>query len=392
MHFALLGDHPDGLDMSAALVATGRHELSIYHGPPAGHDTLRTRGLTPRNVADLEEVLANPAIKAVIVAGKLSVRAAQLRRALQSERHVLCVHPPDPSADVAYEAALIQADTQYVLLPLLPDAQHPAIVRLAEWLRASDAPFRCLQMERWLTGPVFVEPRRGHGQPSFRDWTVLRALGGEIVEVSAFASGEEVMPDEPLLLSGRFEAGGLLQASILPSQREPRWRLQVLGSATSAELVFPSGGQGPSRLETRVGDAEPRVEEWPAWDPWPEMVGVFETAVAAYPRPTRTTVRWQDCVRALELDDAARRSVERRRASTLDFQEVSEAVGFKGTMTLVGCAMLWGLLLLLIAGNWFRPALWAIPILLAGFLVLQLFRWFAPGAPADEQGSDGPPA
>jgi hypothetical protein len=54
-------------------------------------------------------------------------------------------------------------------------------------------------------------------------------------------------------------------------------------------------------------------------------------------------------------------------------------------MTLVGCAMLWGLLLLVIIGNWFRPALWAIPILLAGFLGLQLLRWFLPPKPEDEE-------
>jgi predicted dehydrogenase len=390
MRFALLGDHPDGLDMAAALVATGRHSLLVYHGPPAGHEPMRSRGLTPRSVADLEEVLADPAVEAVIVAGKLSVRGVQLRRALQSERHVLSVHPPDPSPDVAYEAALIQADTRHVLLPLLPDALHPAVICLAEWLRTNPAPFRCLQLERWLTGLVFVEPWRGHAQPSFRDWTVLRALGGEIVEVSAFASGEEVVAEEPLLLSGRFQSGGLLQASILPSQRELRWRLQVLGAAGSAELLFPAGGQGPARLETRLGEAEPRVEEWPAWDPWPEMVRVFEAAIEAHPRPPRMSVRWQDCVRALELDDAARRSVERRRASTLDFQEVSEAVGFKGTMTLVGCAMLWGLLLLLVLGNWFRPALWAIPLLLVVFLGLQFLRWFLPGSAIAqvEQGDD----
>src|SRR5262249_28064975 len=161
----------------------GRHELSVYQGPAAAQEGLRARNLTPRSVADFEEVLANPGIEAVIVAGKLSTRGGQLRRALQSERHVLCVHPPDPSPDVAYEAALIQADTRYILPPLLPDALHPAVVRLGEWLRSAGMPFRCLQLERWLTGPVFVEPWRGHAQPSFRDWTVLRALGGEIVEV-----------------------------------------------------------------------------------------------------------------------------------------------------------------------------------------------------------------
>jgi predicted dehydrogenase len=352
---------------------------------------VRARNLTPRTVGDMEEILADPAIEAVIVAGKLSGRAQLLRRALQSERHVLCVHPPDPSPDVAYEAALLQADTHCVLLPLLPDAMHPAEVRLREWLRSRPtAPaFRCLQLERCLAGPLFVEPWRRRAQPSFPDWSILRALGGEIVEISAFTSTDEVIAEEPLLLSGRFESGGLIQASLLPNQRQPRWRLQVLATVGGAELIFPAGSQGPARFEVREPDAAPHVEEWPAWDPWPEMVRVFETAVEASPRRADTRVKWQDCVRALELDDAARRSVERRRATTLDFQEVSESVGFKGTMTLVGCAMLWGLLLLLFVGNWYRPALWAIPVLLGTFLALQFLRWFAaaapePTAPADE--------
>ena len=61
-------------------------------------------------LGDLEEVLADPAIDAVIVAGGPSVRAAQLRRALQSERYVVCVHPADDTADLAYEAASIQSE------------------------------------------------------------------------------------------------------------------------------------------------------------------------------------------------------------------------------------------------------------------------------------------
>ncbi|OAI40778.1 hypothetical protein AYO40_04280 [Planctomycetaceae bacterium SCGC AG-212-D15] len=387
MDFALLGDHADGVEMAAALSATGRHRLIVYSGPPGGTDVLKTRGLECRSVADLEEVLADPAVAAVIVAGKLSARAAQLRRALQSERHVLCVYPPDLSPDAAYEAALIQADTRHVLLPLLPDALHPAIVRLAEWLRTQR--FGCLQLERALVGPLFTETARKRHGPAFRDWAVLRALGGEVGEVSAFASGEEVIADEPLLLSGRFERGGLFQASIIPQQRTPRWRLEVLGAAQPAELSFPGGGSGPARFTYSTPEGERREESWEPWEPWPELVRVFETAVEAHPRPVRSRVSWQDCVRALELDDAARRSVERRRASTLEYQEVSEAVGFKGTMTLVGCAMLWGLIVLVIFGAWYRPALWAIPALLCGFLVMQLLRWLLPAAPATPgQGAD----
>ena len=36
-----------------------------------------------------------------IVAGQADNRAVQLRRSLQSERHVFCVHPPDQTPDVA---------------------------------------------------------------------------------------------------------------------------------------------------------------------------------------------------------------------------------------------------------------------------------------------------
>src|SRR5581483_2633427 len=124
MRFALLGDHPDGLDMTRALVASGRHELAMYSGHPAGAESLTRWGLTVPSTRDVEEVLADPTIEAVIVASRLADRPTHLRRALQSERHVLCVHPADQTPDSAYEAALIQGDTHCVLLPLLPEGLH----------------------------------------------------------------------------------------------------------------------------------------------------------------------------------------------------------------------------------------------------------------------------
>src|SRR5204863_3719535 len=104
-----------------------------------GFEALRQAGLNPRGTADLEEVLADPAVEAVIVAGNPGDRAVQLRRALQSERHVLCVHPADQAPDIAYEAAMIQTDTRQVLLPLLGDALHPGVAALADMLRPDGA-------------------------------------------------------------------------------------------------------------------------------------------------------------------------------------------------------------------------------------------------------------
>src|SRR4051794_3174505 len=147
MRFALLGNQPDGLEMACALAESGRHDIRAYTDAP-GEEVLRRWGPAAQRVSDVEEVLADPAIEAVVVAGSLAVRAAQLRRSLQSERHVLCVHPPDQTPEAAYEAGMIQGDTGCVLLPLLPQALHPGILRLAEFLRRAE------------------DARQGEGRPS----------------------------------------------------------------------------------------------------------------------------------------------------------------------------------------------------------------------------------
>ena len=82
------------------------------------------------------------------------------------------------------------------------------------------------------------------------------------------------------------------------------------------------------------------------------------------------------------LDDAARRSVERRRANTLEYPEASEEVGFKGTMTLVGCGVLWVIVVLLFLSVWFPKLGWVIMPVLGAFLVLQVFLLAARRNPA----------
>ena len=89
-------------------------------------------------------------------------------------------------------------------------------------------------------------------------------------------------------------------------------------------------------------------------------------------------VSWLDATRCLELSDALRRSVQRRRASALEYQEATEEASFKGTMTLVGCGMLWAMILILVLSNWLPRLGWLILPLLVVFLALQLFRWALP--------------
>lgn len=389
MRFALLGSHPDGLDLASALAASGRHEVPVYSGPASGVELLQRRGLAVRPIGDLEEILADPAIDAVIVASKPALRPEQLRRALQSERHVVCVHPADQSPDIAYEAAMIQGDTHQVLLPLLPEALHPAIARLAEFISVAEGPLgslRLVEMERWSPHSLWLETDPAVHRPSFPGWEVLWSICGPIVEVSAFAAKEELAPEDAVLLTGRFESGGLFRTTLLPGQDEPKLRLALIGSRGQAELLFPSGWTGPAQLRWRDAAGAGHDENWPAWDPWSKLMEVFEAAVARQELAEKafteasSSVRlsWQDAIRCQELDDAARRSVERRRASALEYPEANEEVGFKGTMTLVGCAVIWGILFLLILSVWVPQVGWLIAPVLVLFLGLQVFRWIIP--------------
>jgi hypothetical protein len=205
-----------------------------------------------------------------------------------------------------------------------------------------------------------------------------------------------------VLVTGRFESGGLFRVTLLPRRPEDHLRLAVLGSAGNVELLLPQGWAGPAILSWRDASGEMHEEYWERWDPWAALVEAFEAAVAPAPIPAelREAIResaaplpppaagptWQDAVRCLELDDAARRSVERRRASPLEYPEATEEAGFKGTMTLVGCGMVWAILLLLILSAWVPAAGWLIVPLLVVFLAMQLLRYLIPGPSSEDKG------
>src|SRR5207248_6460305 len=125
--------------------------------------------------------------------------------------------------------------------------------------------------------------------------------------------------------------------TLLPEQCQNRLRFTVIGTQGVAELVFPTGWPGPARLTRQDETGAARQQTWPEWNPWYPVVEVFEAALAGRPD---SSLSWQTAVRSLELDDAVRRSAQRRRVSVLEYPEATEEAGFKGTMTLVGCSLL----------------------------------------------------
>jgi len=120
-------------------------------------------------------------------------------------------------------------------------------------------------------------------------------------------------------------------------------------------------------LRYRGLDREWREESFGPVDIWSKFA-----AASMNEQPT-----WHDEVRVLELQDALRRSVEKRRTSGLEYQEISEEVGSKGTLTLIGCGMIWVILLVFGLSIWLPWIRWAVVPILLGFMALLGMNWLA---------------
>ena len=360
MRFALLGDHPDGLEMARSLASTGRPELAAVLDAAIPDFAPHASRFT-----DLEEVLADPSIELAIVAGRITVRGEQLRRALQSERHVLCVHPCADRLDLAYEAALIAVETKKLLLPLLPDGVDPVTIRLSQLIRnrvAEEGPFRLLRWEQRMRGIQSEDM-------AFSHWDVLRRLGGEIVEVSGFAEQEEIVVERPLLAFGRFEFGGLFQLTQLPACEEEAINVVIEGKSAWTEVcrTDSSGWEIRNKAADVLPSPDGNVVRWSA------LAQLIDSALSG--ASVSPLLSWQDEIRAVELDDALRRSVEKRRSSSMDYAEVNEEASARSSITLIGCGMIWLMLLIFAISIWVPWIRWLVVPMLIGFLALLATRW-----------------
>jgi hypothetical protein len=290
---------------------------------------------------------------------------------------------------------MLRGDTGVILLPLLVDALQPYLLALRE-LTARDAPtlgeLRFLVLEHCTPETVFREPDSAGRSAGLPGWEWLRGIRGEIVDVAAYTEAEELSDELPLFIAGRFEKGGIFQAIYYPRASLERQVLYWEGTSGRAEIqVFPNRGTA-ARLRWWIKDQPQKEQTWDSINRWQPLVKVFDAAIEEWrrspiisPAGSETQRRtspaypsWQDEIRILEIEDAARRSISHHRTVSLEFPEATEEAGFKGTMTLVGCGMLWGLILLLVLSRWLPWLGWVVIPLIIVFLALQLLRWVVP--------------
>lgn len=387
MRALLLGSHPDAVDLAVALASAGVLDLAAFAGPPHVTALWQGRGWPVQVLRDVEAALALRNIDWIIVGDELPHRPLLLKRALQSERHVLAVHPADLEPDVCYEALLILGDTKKRLAPLLPERATAAFAALAEALQTAGlGPVQRIEVEYH-----FPPPPSWEAHPLLHVWHLPRLAAGEIQELTALSLAEEPALTAPLAISGRCQAGAFFQIHLTPRPGLcASLRLAVKSQLGELEWVLPSGWFGSGLLQWRTSAAEQRCE-LPETARSAALLALGQAAVAGSP-----LAAWTDATRCLELFSATRQSMRRRRLVVMEYESLGEVGNFKSTMAALGC----GLMLLVMVLFFTVPTVpwlkWLILPLLLVFLALQGLRWLArdeaPPPPQPRPPSECPPA
>jgi predicted dehydrogenase len=373
MNVLILGNGDEELAWARWLLGRADHQLDAAF-PGFGDPELA--GIpAPR---DLDDALARVGIDVVIVGGPIESRGEALRRAAAEGLAVVCLHPPGPDSEAYYQVALSREETGATIVPDLPVRLHPGVIALRQALSNNElGAFRAL---RWEV-PV-DPPKTDLVRVAFpRAVDVVRALLGEIEALTATGDPPGDEPDLELVVQLRGGESRRAEVRLRSGAIEPA-RLTLLSSNGSLTLEIDRGFPIPSRLIRHTPTEPPQVTEIAPWDSHEAIFSVLVSSIGRHGGPELPAPSLLDGTRAMELSEAAARSLRRGRTVELHYESISEEATFKSVMTSTGCLILLALLFILplsMAGpslglKWTLFIPYVIPPVLVIFVVMQVLR------------------
>ena len=353
----------------------GQSEYRLDAAFPGFADAALAEVPIPR---DLDDALARAGVNVVIVGGPIDSRGEALRRAAAEGLAIICLHPPGDDSEAYYQVVLSREETGAVIVPDLPLRLHPGVERMRRALATNElGAFRVLRLE----APC-IEGKNLVREVFARTVDVVRALVGEIEALTATGDPPGVDPDLELVVQLRAHEGRRAELRAWCGPNEPG-RLTLQGTIGSLTLEFENTMEQPLRLIHREPQKPESVMRFEPWDPHSAIFSVLMASRRGHDVSQLPSPNIHDGTRAMELVEAAARSLRRGRTVDLHYEAISEESSFKSVMTSTGCMLLVGSLfavLLALSGpplglNWTIYIAYVIPPILVIFVVMQVFRF-----------------
>lgn len=383
MKFSVIGDIPAALPLMRQIEADASHQFApcCLSGPLA--DAASRAGIPLRLESEPENAFLTPEVEVVILAFASTEETLRLTRAAsQAERHVVVVPPAEASTAFGFELHLLMDESSRAVIPIPGRMRLADLNQNADGLLPESVPNGIMSTVRQIVMDVSLPDDQTDSLPMIQleALDIVSALGLRYTQVTAIES--------------RATDGALIA------------RLLTLGTSASSEQVLPPAtitfrpAGSVAAASAEVASPSPAASGNPP-DDSPEIslqiIQMDGTAIRPVVRPTPELLSrlmrlfgsrdacsglLDSFSTALELSDAARKSLVKRRTVDVYFDSGSERSVFKSQMTAIGCGVLtWtllGMVAFLIAAQMFQmpPAmlhvgriLWILPIGL--FLLFQ---------------------
>lgn len=302
------------------------------------------------------------------------LRAEQLRKLIQTGVAVLTSQPVQDSMLVYYELDMIRHDTNSLIMPYLPERNHPAVQAVRKMIaQGADSSLGAVQQvifQRRLSSP----DKRAVFEQFARDVDIIRAVAGDMTRLGAMASAHQTGNYAGLGVQMTGATGIASRWSVEPMHGEPGGQLTVLGAHGKATVEIHADDT-PWTLEVVAGGKTDR-RMFDDWNPADKALAQLASAMHGAP----VEPDWVDAARAVELAETIERSLHKSRTIDLYYEDYTEQSTFKGLMASIGCGLL--IFGLLVMGAVAIGDLMGLPVrkswayLLAGglgiFLLLQL--------------------
>lgn len=380
MRFALLGVDADTWQLVEHIAHSTDHTLELACVLP--DEAQRIQALFPqaRIAAEWESLLTTDADGIIVSRNpQQDLRADQLRKLMQGDTPLIVSHPAHESMLICYELDMIRQERSCRVLSYTSARFSPAYQRLKQLAQGGpESPLGELEqviVERGLTDRDPEQVRAAFA----RDMDLARPFAGELTRLAALAPSSEP--------SGYANLGVQLSG---PGGALVRW--SIAAEPTAGVRLMLVGSRGRATLSLREESSTARVEwttefESGADELSTDGAGVALQRFAELVSGADTHPDWVDACRAVELADSIQRSLEKGRTVELHYEDYTEAGTFKGTMTSLGCGLLWASSLVLVLGvvaAGFRLPLadywpYLLLLVLGGFLLLQLLQFAFPG-------------
>lgn len=364
MRFAVIGDAVEAIFLVEAIHASSEHHLASCSVAGELAAAFAARSIPLSLVANAEEAILDADAETVVVAfSDAETSIAMCRQVSQADRHVCAIPPDDASTAFSYELHLLLDESRYGIVPIsgrwyvdpagdgTGGIDQSSVRQLSAEASLDAARQSCsdLRVIDALCSFGFAYDRVTGFDLTGADGSLL----SRSITLASTADDKEPQPPATFVFKSDSESDSATDVEIICQTEEGSKSVSTALSAPEHSALGAASASMLQRIAAKLHNDE-----------------VCQADMAEFSN-------------SLEIANALKRSLKRRRTIDVYFDGISERGVFKTQMTAIGCGVLgyatFGLVAYLLFAQLVKPAdwvlqvaraLWIGPVVL--FLVAQL--------------------